>query len=175
MVVKKYGDKIKYDPNEYQKSREYHTCVIYLAGPMTDWRNEVIKAFSDPIEYEMVVFVDPSVPNHSSLDKKELKKHLNWEIKTARKVDIVIHWFDCNSPPLSQILEDEDIFDRLGDPDVIGMSNDYPYKKELMETVHDKYSDMPPSKNDEANFPKTIAELIERIKDEHDTWYWNID
>lgn len=166
MKVIKYPKKLELDSNDHKYTRDNRTCVIYLAGPMTNWRKSVTDHFK---KNSTIVFIDPSVPNYEKLSEEELQKHREWEIETIghkkRKCNIVVYWFDMKSPETIHLLDNKAFLRRLGNTDIIGMSINYPYKKSLEKRVS-KYTD---------DFPDTINKLIKRIEIEHSDWYYKLD
>lgn len=167
MEVVKYPQELTVDENAYKYSRDYQEFSVYLAGAMNDWRDTVIKSFEG---YNNIIFIDPSVDNYNNLTEDELKKHREWELKTAKKCDFVMYWFDGSSPESFHLLDSKELYRQLGDPHVISMSDDYPYKEQLKDKVNkwvDWYA--------EENFPSTIRELIEKIEEEFETWWDNLD
>lgn len=102
---------------------------IFLAGcANTDWRKEFVEYFED----NSVVFLDPKRNNWDGLNDDALNEQITWEFVNLRRSDVVVYWFNKGSVCPITLLEYGMWGLSKGTPIVVGVTNDYEKRKDVL-------------------------------------------
>lgn len=77
---------------------------IFLAGSMAakseiNWRQTVVDELQESYH-----FLDPTNPNHDTLEDLEMRKHIKWELDELKKADyIIMNFLPDSLSPISMV------------------------------------------------------------------------